>query len=81
LGKQETVMTDQRETAGRSSPAGAPCARDGMKASRAEVEFQQVTRIALARLDRGELSAGAYTVILERARKSRDAADDDSGTV
>jgi hypothetical protein len=74
-------MPDPRKSAGRSSPARTSSARDGMKASRAEVEFQRVIGIARARLDRGELSAGAYAVILERARKSRDAADDDRVTV
>jgi hypothetical protein len=61
-------MPDARKSAG-----------DEMKASRAEVEFQRVTGIANARRDRGELSAGAYAVILDRARKSRDAANDDPG--
>jgi hypothetical protein len=68
LGKQETAMPDQRNSAG-----------DEMKASRAEGEFQRVSGIASARRDRGELSAGAYAVILDRARKSRDAANDDPG--
>jgi hypothetical protein len=38
-----------------------------------------VTGIASTRRGRGELSAGAYAVILDRARKSRDAANDDPG--
>jgi hypothetical protein len=66
-------MPRPRKTAGRSPQAGVPC----VTTSRAEVEFQRVTGIARARLDRGELSAGAYAVILDRAGKSRDAADDD----
>jgi hypothetical protein len=74
-------MADPRKTAGRSPPAGVPCARDGTAATRAEVEFQRVTGIARTRLDRGELSAGAYAAILDRAKKSRDAADDDPSTV
>jgi hypothetical protein len=68
LDEQETAMPDARKSGG-----------DEMKASRAEVEFQRVTGIANARRDRGELSAGAYAVILDRARKSRDAANDDLG--
>ena len=68
LDEQETAMPDQRNSAG-----------DEMKASRAEGEFQRVSGIASARRDRGELSAGAYAVILDRARKSRDAANDDPG--
>jgi hypothetical protein len=44
----------------------------GDEASRAEVEFNRVVGIASTRRDRGELSAGAYAVILDRARKSRD---------
>jgi hypothetical protein len=47
-------------------------AGDETEASRAEVEFQRVTNIARARLGQGEISAG-------RARKSRDAANDDPG--
>jgi hypothetical protein len=61
-------MPDPRELAG-----------DEMKASRAEVEFHRVVGIASTRRDRGEFSAGAYAVILDRARKSRDAASDDLG--
>ncbi len=61
-------MPDPRELAG-----------DEMTASRAEVEFNRVVGIASTRRDRGELSAGAYAVILDRARKSRDAASDDLG--
>jgi hypothetical protein len=61
-------MPDPRKSAG-----------DETKASRAEVEFQRVVEIASTRRDRGELSAGAYAVILDRARKSRDAANDDPG--
>jgi len=58
LDEQETTMPDPRKSSG-----------DEMKASRAEVEFQRVTEITRSRLDRGELSAGAYAVILDRARK------------
>ncbi len=47
---------------------------------RAETEFQRVTGIARTMRGRGELSAGAYAAILERARKSRDSADDAPGT-
>jgi hypothetical protein len=54
-------------------------ASDEIEASRAEAEFQRVTGIASTRRDRGELSAGAYAAILDRARKSRDAANDDPG--
>ncbi len=61
-------MPDPRELAG-----------DETEASRAEVEFQRVTNIARARLGQGEISAGAYAAILDRARKSRDAANDDPG--
>jgi hypothetical protein len=80
LNKQETAMPDPRKSAVRSPPTGASSARDEIKASIAEVEFQRVTGIARTRLDRGELSAGAYAVILERARKARDSADDAPGT-
>ncbi|WP_159014835.1 hypothetical protein [Acidisoma sp. S159] len=57
LHEQETAMPDPRQSED-----------DEIKAARAEVEFQQVAGIARTRRDRGELSAGAYTVILERAR-------------
>jgi hypothetical protein len=73
-------MPDPRMSTGRLPPARASSARDEIKASRAETEFQRVTGIARARLDRGELSPGAYAAILERARKSRDSADDAPGT-
>jgi hypothetical protein len=64
VNEQETAMPDPRKSAGDE------------KASRAEGEFQRVIGIARTRLDRGEISAGAYTAILDRANKSRDAADD-----
>ena len=70
LDEQGTAMPDPRQPEG-----------DEMKASQAEVEFQRVAGTAQTRRERGELSAGAYTVILERERKSRDAADDDAGAV
>jgi hypothetical protein len=80
LDKQEIAMPDPRKSAGCSPPAGAPSTRDGMKASAAEVEFQRVIGIARTRLDRGELSAGAFAAILKRARMSRDAAADEPAT-
>ncbi|WP_158804331.1 hypothetical protein [Acidisoma sp. L85] len=70
LHEQGTAMPDPRQSEG-----------DEMKASQAEVEFQRVAGIVRTRRDQGELSAGAYTVILERERKSRDAAEDDAGAV
>jgi hypothetical protein len=79
LDKKEIAMPDPRMSR-RLPPARASSARDEIKASRAETEFQRVTRIARTRLDRGELSPSAYAVILEHARKSRDFADDAPGT-
>jgi hypothetical protein len=80
LNKQETAMPDPCKSAGRSPPTRASSARDEIKASIAEFEFQRVTRLARTRLNRGELSAGAYAAILERATQSQDSADDAPGT-